>query len=166
MTDEIAAYGLSAPILRFPRQRFSGQENRGVTYMYVSKPAIPRVRGQSPILYVGKTEQSIARRIQDETRSNNTPGNTQNTNIRLSAVFAEVARSGHSIETYFTKGLAFTPSTADRDAMLAILQVWDKRAWVELTRNGSPAAGLSIEKFVLCHYAAAHLELPPMNNSM
>jgi len=166
MNDQIAAYGLPAPIVRFPWQRFSGQQDQGVTYLYVSKPAVARVRGQSPILYMGKTEQSIAKRVQDETRSNNTLGNTQNTNIRLSAVFAELSGAGHSIETYFTQGLSFRPSPADRDAMLAILQGWDKRAWIELTRGGSAAADLSIEKFMLCHYAAAHLELPPMNNSM
>jgi hypothetical protein len=166
MSDHIAAYGLPTQIARFRWQRFARQEDRRVTYMYVSKPAIRRVRGLSPILYVGETEQTLAKRVRDEMHSNNTPGNTQNTNIRLSAIFAELSRAGHSIETYFTQGLAFSPSPADLAVMLDILHVWDKRAWVELTQKGSPAVEVSIEKFVLCHYAAAHLELPPMNNSM
>lgn len=133
--------------------------------MWVTNRPVARLRGQSPILYVGETERSIEERVRKETCSNNTAGNTQDTNIRLSAIIDELKRSGHSVEVYFTDGLKFEACPADREEMLAILNVWDKRAWKAMTGNVS-SAEVSIEKFVLCHYAATHLELPPMNNSM
>lgn len=166
MDELVKAYALSGPIAGFRWHRFSGQDDRNVTYIYLSSPPIPRVRGESPILYVGKTTMSIARRVHDETHTNNTPGNTQNTNIRLSTVIAELVRLGHTVDTYFTEGLMFSPPSDEHRAVMEILRVWDKRAWTECARGGSAISDFAIEKYLLCHYAAVHLELPPLNSSM
>jgi hypothetical protein len=53
----------------------------------------------------------------------------------------------------------------DQANMLRILEVWDKRCFLELKR-GSGVFDVKIEKFLLCQDTAAHLELPPLNNSM
>jgi hypothetical protein len=166
MNEPITAYSLPGPVDRFPWRQFAGQEDRVVTYVYVTRPAVPRMRGESSILYIGQTEQSIAKRVDQEMRARNTVGNTQNTNIRMSAVLSELQRARHSIATYFTPGLTFTPSAAELETVLSILQVWDKRAWVQFTQRQPAAQEFEIEKFLLCHYAVVHLELPPLNNAM
>lgn len=143
---------------------YRDQQDRGVTYVFVAEKPIFRLRGNSDILYIGKTDNSIQIRYRQETETNNTPRNTQRTNIRLTHVFRQLRRMGIEATCYFTKGQAVSPplSSGCSNAFSEMLKTWDKGSYIASTT--SDFASPSIEKYLLVTYAEEHLELPPLNN--
>ena len=144
--------------------RYRAQQDRGVTYAFVAEKPIPRLRGKSDILYIGKTDNSIQTRYRQETETNNTPRNTQMTNIRLTHVFRQLRRMGIEATCYFTKGQTVNPPLSFRcsEAFSKMLKTWDKRSYID--SNTFDFTSPSIEKYLLVTYAEEHLELPPLNN--
>ena len=144
--------------------KYSGQQDRGVTYVFVAEKPTSRLRGNSDILYIGKTGNSIQTRYRQETQTRNTPGNTQMTNIRLTHVFRQLIHLGIGVTCYFTKGQTVNPPLSPRraEAFAQMLMTWDKRSYI--ASSPSEFANPSIEKYLLVNYAEEHLELPPLNN--
>ena len=137
--------------------RFSGQNTANVTYIFVSKTNVARLRGSSDILYIGKTDRSIGSRFSEETNTNNTTGNTQLTNIRLTYIIRQLGIS--NVECYFTAQL--NQATTDCE-FVERLRTWDKKKYLLLKRGALEQ--LSVEKYLLVNYAHDHLEVPPLNN--
>jgi len=144
---------------------FSNQVDKNVTYLFALNRRVARLSGASDILYIGKTEQAIARRYEQETRTNNTSRNTQQTNIRMTHVFQRLGIQ--NVTCHYTKTLSHTLSGAERARFLAECATWDKKFYMQL--EGQETASfleVPLEKYLLVCYAAEHLEVPPMNNRM
>ena len=141
--------------------RYRGQTNRQVIYVFVASNPIIRLRGQSDILYVGRTSGSIRKRFNEETATNNTSGNTQNTNIRTTYIFGKMKELRIDSKCYFTQQDILHLTSRDASTFSDKMRTWDKRAY----RNTSDFAKPNIEKYILINYANEHLELPPLNNS-
>ncbi len=144
---------------------FSNQSVKNVTYVFVLNRAVDRLSGASDILYIGKTEQAIAKRYEQETRTNNTPKNTQQTNIRMTHVFHLLGIQ--NVRCHYTKTLSHTLSGDERARFLRECRTWDKKFCIQLEdRQTDPSLVVPLEKYLLVCYAAEHLEVPPMNNRM
>ena len=144
---------------------FSGQMDSDVTYAFVLNRPVPRLIGESDILYVGKTEQAIRVRYEQETRTKNSPKNTQQTNIRTTFVFDKIGLE--NVECYYVKALTTVLSGGVCDKFLEGLRTWDKKSFLALSENPrSPGLEVSLEKYLLVQYASEHLEVPPLNNRM
>lgn len=144
-----------------PWTKFTGQADDQVTYIYVSTKKIARLEGSSDILYIGKTKKPIDKRINAEISSNNSQGNTQVTNIRITHIIKEKIREDYAI--YFTKCLEKKLMGDDLEKFLKKLKVWDKNYFKSI-KEGKCDIEISIEKILLVEYASEHLELPPLNN--
>jgi len=144
---------------------FLNQTDRNVTYLFVFNKTIDRLYGTSDILYIGKTEQSISRRYEQETRTNNTSGNTQQTNIRMTHVFQQLGIS--NVKCYYTRTLNHNLSGNDGTRFLSECRTWDKKFCLKLERkHNDQILEVPLEKYLLVRYAGEHLEVPPMNNRM
>ncbi|MCX5992412.1 MAG: hypothetical protein NTZ04_08855 [Chloroflexi bacterium] len=144
---------------------FLTQADTNVTYMFVFNRMITRLRGASDILYIGKTHQSIGRRYEQETSVNNTAGNTQQTNIRMTHVFKELGIA--NVKCYYTRTLRHTLSADDRTRWLGYCRTWDKKFCLQLEKQQKgQTLEIPLEKYLLVCYAADNLEVPPMNNRM
>jgi hypothetical protein len=139
---------------------YRGQDTRDVTYIFVLNQRVPRLKGQSDILYIGETQQPIARRYAQETDCTNTPGNTQQTNIRLTHVFRQLNLA--NVTCYFTTEMHL--QIQYNDPFLRQLEIWDKKYFLGVTQN-NPVV-ISLEKYLIVRYAVDHLEVPPLNNRM
>jgi len=145
--------------------KFSNQIDKNVTYVFVLNRAVARLSGASDILYIGKTEQAIAKRYEQETRTNNTSRNTQQTNIRMTHVFQRLGIQ--NVKCYYTKTLSQALSGDERARFLRECGTWDKKFCIQLEdREADPSLEVPLEKYLLVCYAAEHLEVPPMNNRM
>ena len=148
---------------------YQGQMDSNVTYVYVKDLPFRRLQGESDILYIrktkrGKTNQNIRSRYKGGTRTNNTEGNDQNTNIRLTHVFGKLGLE--NCRCFYAQNLDMTLSDANRGDFLERLRTWDKRAYLEIARGiPNQETAIPLEKYLLVMYANDHLELPPMNNS-
>jgi len=166
MDLEFSTYQLPQSFNRFRWQRFSGQNSHFVTYIYLVKPSVCRLRGESSVLYVGKTKDSIAERYKKETQTRNTPGNSQATNLRLSHLIPLLRGRGDEIELYFTDGLSFPLPPAEAADFGKMLETWNKSHFrSKFKQDVNSIFQVEIETFLLIHYAAAHWEVPPLNNS-
>lgn len=145
---------------QFKWVQFTGQNTPDATYVFVLNRSIPRLSGSSDILYVGETDDPIASRYKQETSTNNTKGNTQATNIRLTHVFGKLGLSPN-VTCHFTtqRTVQLTPS----DPFLQDLMIWAKTNWRIVAQGSTPV--VSLEKYLLVKYAVDHWELPPLNNS-
>lgn len=142
-----------------------GQMDSGVTYVYVAKKPITRLVGSSDILYAGKTEQAMRVRYEQETKTKNSPRNTQQTNIRMTHILDKFGDKNY--KCFFVKKLELKLSGTPMSAFLDKLKTWDKQFWLKLTdANVGGTLEVPIEKFLLVYYADEHLELPPLNNRM
>jgi len=149
----------------FQWQKFSGQTSRHVTYFYTVSPPARRFRGESSVLYIGQTEKQINIRYKQETETNNTQGNSQATNIRTSHVIRFLQARGDKVELFFTEGIDMNLAKHQADAFGRLLQVWNKQHYLKkFTPRSDGTLEVEIEKFLLVHYADAHLEGPPLNN--
>lgn len=150
---------------RFEWVAFSGQMDSDVTYAFVLNRPVARLVGESDILYIGKTEQAIRVRYEQETKTKNSPRNTQQTNIRTSFVFAEIGLE--NVKCFYVKALTVDLSGIDCDTFLERLKTWDKKVFLALSeRPRSPSLAVSMEKYLLVRYTSEHLEVPPLNNRM
>ena len=131
-----------------------------MTYVFVASCPIPRLRGESDILYIGETDNTINTRYRQETETNNTGKNTQNTNIRTTHVFRKIRQAGISVTCYFMKHKLVRLQPENAKSFARKLQTWDKRTYMEMRDYSNP----TIEKYLLVSYADEHLELPPLNN--
>jgi hypothetical protein len=150
---------------RFEWVLYSGQMDSDVTYTFGLNRPVTRLVSESDILYIGKTEQAIKIRYEQETRTKNSPRNTQQTNIRTSFVFEKIGLA--NVKCYYVRSLTANLTGAEWAEFLEGLRTWDKKAF--LTLSESPKAALdevSLEKFLLVRYAKEHLEVPPLNNRM
>jgi len=139
--------------------QYTGQSIANVTYVYVLNRHVPRLFGKSDILYIGKTRQAMSRRFKQETTVNNTLGNTQHTNIRLTHLFGHLNLA--NVNCYFTTQTDCPLQNAD--PFLQHLQVWDKRCYRHCVTSGNPVS-ISLEKRLLVTYAVDHGEVAPLNN--
>lgn len=150
---------------RFRWERFSGQSTRDVTYFYAVTPEVARLRGKSSVLYIGQTENGIDVRYRQETATRNTPGNSQATNIRTTHVISTLRVGGAEIELFFTAGLSMDLAGVDARSYGELLETWNKNHFLkEFEPRPDGSIDVQIEKFLLAHYAAQHLEVPPLNN--
>jgi hypothetical protein len=140
--------------------KFAGQNTTNVTYVFVLNQPVQRLYGASDILYIGETRQPISRRYAQETRTSNTPGNTQQTNIRLTHIFGLLNLV--NVTCYFTDTMHCT--VAHKDPFLKQLSTWDKKYYLGVA-NANPAQ-VSLEKKLIVSYAVDHREAPPLNNRM
>jgi len=144
---------------------FSSQIDENVTYVFVLNRPVTRLSGASDILYIGKTKQAIAKRYEQETRTNNTSRNTQQTNIRMTHVFERLGIQ--NVKCYYTKTLSHTLLGDERARFLRECGIWDKKFCIQLQdQQTAPSLEVPLEKYLLVCYAAEHLEVPPMNNRM
>ena len=122
------------------------------------------LKGDSDILYIGKTKQAIRSRFAQETRTNNTEGNTQLTNIRMTHVFSQLGLDNTKC-FYVNKPDQMLSGDEKRD-FVERLRTWDK-GFYQKTAKGNPTEQTTVpfEKYLLVMYADEHLEVPPMNNS-
>src|SRR5438046_2858351 len=88
----------------FQWKMFSGQTSRKVTYFYAVSPPARRLHNDSSVLYIGQTENQINIRYRQETETNNTPGNSQATNIRTTNVIRLLRARGDQVALFFTEG--------------------------------------------------------------
>lgn len=139
--------------------------DRDVTYVFVGKAEIPRLVGTSDILYVGKTEQPVKVRFDQETSTNNSPRNTQQTNIRMTHVLEAIGPENY--RCYYSRGLEMEVSGVEQERFLDKLRTWDKQFYLKLTdKNFGEPLKVPVEKYLLVQYASEHLELPPLNNRL
>lgn len=66
---------------------YNSQNDSNVTYCFVYKESISRLKGKSDILYIGKTEQPIKKRYFQETNTQFSEKNSQKTNIRTTYIY-------------------------------------------------------------------------------
>jgi len=150
---------------RFDWVPFSGQMDSDVTYAFVLNRPIARLIGESDLLYIGKTEQAIRVRYEQETRTKNSPKNTQQTNIRTTFVFDKIGLE--NVGCCYVKALTTVLSGGVCDEFLEGLRTWDKKSFLALSVHPrSPGLEVSLEKYLLVQYASEHLEVPPLNNRM
>jgi hypothetical protein len=144
---------------------FANQLDKNVTYVFVFNKAVARLSGASNILYIGKTEQTIAKRYEQETNTNNTLRNTQQTNIRMTYVFQQGGLQ--NVKCFYTKTLNLRLSGETKTKFLRECSTWDKKFCLQLEekQNGS-SLEVPLEKYLLVCCASEHLEVPPMNNRM
>lgn len=137
----------------------------GVTYIFLGSEEVPRLKGASDILYIGKTEQAIKVRFEQETRTKNSPKNTQQTNIRMTHILGQLG--AESYRCLYVKKLTVTLSEAEQKAFLEKLRTWDKQFFLKLTNQRlGEILEIPVEKYLLVQYADEHLELPPLNNRL
>ena len=165
MKLDTTKYVLPGCFSMFRWHPFTGQRTRNVTYFYAVTPAVRRLRGESSVLYVGQTENEIAARYKQETETNNTPGNTQATNIRTSYVMRQLRAHGDHIDMFFTESISFVLPKEHVVSYGRLLETWNKNNFVKQFKP-RPDGTLSceIEKFLIANYADEHLEVPPLNN--
>ena len=144
---------------------YDGQMDSGVTYIFVSDNEIPRMEGASDILYIGKTEQAIRVRFEQETRTKNSLRNTQQTNIRMTHILGKLGADKY--RCFYTNSLEMELPESKQAEFLEKLMVWDKQFFLKLT-DDHVGGGLTvpIEKYLLVGYTHEHLELPPLNNRL
>ena len=143
---------------------FSEQMDRNVTYVWVKNSSIRRLSGESDILYIGKTEQAVRSRFVQETRTNNTPNNSQLTNIRMTHVFRKIGLENS--ECFFIRKLDKNLAEDEKRDFLERLRTWDKGFYLKIAKaNPTQQITIPFEKYLLVMYADDHLEVPPMNNS-
>ena len=121
---------------------------------------IARLRGESDILYIGETTGEIWNRFRQETATNNTPGVTQNTNIRTTPVFRQLELGGISAMCFYAMRTLLSLSSEEEQRFSHRLVTWNKSAYVGMDDYSRP----TLEKYLLITYADEHLELPPLNN--
>jgi len=144
---------------------YTGQSDRNVTYVFVFNRSVGRLSGVSDILYIGKTEQPIGKRYEQETKTNNTLKNTQQTNIRMTHVFQQLGIA--NVKCHFTRTLNHTLSGNDLGKFLSECRTWDKKFCLQLeAKCDGQSLEVPLEKYLLVRYAGEHLEVPPMNNRM
>lgn len=144
--------------------KYTDQIDSNVTYIYVLNDTVSRLRGDSDILYIGKTTQQIIDRFKQETSTRNTHKNTQNTNIRTTFIFE--AFGLQNVSLYYVRSLSSTLNEAKSHSFLEALKIWDKKSYTHLADARGRALEVSLEKYLLVRYASDHLEVPPLNNRM
>ena len=147
---------------RFTCHQYDGQHDTGLTYFFVSTSSIHRLRGESDILYIGKTKASIRNRYLAETATKNTLGCDQNTNIRTTHVYSIICPKGP--RCFYIKEMFLTIEGDDKNLFFEKLKIWDKRYFNELHKDDARVI-LPLEKYLLVMFADEHLEVPPLNNS-
>lgn len=148
---------------RFDWHEYSGQMDSNVTYFFRAPSSISRLLGESDIFYIGKTEQGIRTRYEQETRTINSPKNTQQTNIRTTYIYQRLGLSAP--KCYFTKSLDMSLFGDECSVFLAKLRTWDKKFYLGLEVNSDRnQVVVPVEKYLLVSYADEHLEVPPLNN--
>ena len=165
MNQQLAGYDVPPAFGRFDWCKFASQKTSSVTYIYLVTPAVKRLRGQSSVLYIGKTKGPIDKRYRQETKTKNTLRNSQATNIRLSFVIPALIQCNNRIDVFFTHGLTLSLAGCEVERFGEILQVWNKRHFLDHYKVNNGIVELPIEKFLSVHYAEAHLEVPPLNNA-
>ena len=143
---------------------FNQQNDCNVTYVFVSETAIARLSGKSDILYIGKTEQPISKRYNQETNTNNTPKNTQLTNIRLTHIFSTIGLNNY--KCYYFPALKYSLKDAEKERFISSLKIWNKSYYLnEIVQcvHQNKDITVELEKYLLVNYAHEHLELPPLN---
>ncbi len=148
---------------RFDWHEYMGQMDSNVTYFFRAPSSISRLRGESDIFYIGKTEQGIRVRYEQETKTINSPKNTQQTNIRTTYIYQQLGIS--KPKCYYTKNLDMVLSGDECSMFLEKLRTWDKKFFLGLQINPDHnQVVVPVEKFLLVSYANEHLEVPPLNN--
>ena len=109
-----------------------------MTYVFVASRPIPRLRGESDILYIGETDNRINTRYRQEAETNNTGKNTQNTNIRTTHVFRQIYQAGISVTCYFMKHKVVRLQPETTKSFAPKLQTWDKRTYMEIRDYSNP----------------------------
>lgn len=160
----IGGYMRSIDLLQqFDWHEYSGQTDSDVTYFFRAPRSINRLRGESDIFYIGKTEQSIRMRYEQETRTINSPKNTQQTNIRTTYIYQQLEIPNPTC--YFTKSLVMRLSEYECSVFLEKLKTWDKKFFLGLgVAPHQNRIVIPVEKYLLISYADEHLEVPPLNN--
>jgi hypothetical protein len=166
MTTQLDGYLVPDSFRQFTWHKYVNQKDESVTYIYLIKPPIYRLRGQSSVLYIGKTEQPICKRYKQEMYTKNTLVNSQATNIRMSHVSQLLLNRNDKIEMFFTHNISFLLFGEKAKEFGNILQFWNKSHYQKffiVDDNGN--AEVSIEKYLITEYAKDHWEVPPLNNS-
>ena len=144
---------------------FDNQMDSDVTYVFVGQSKVPRMIGVSDILYIGKTEQAIKIRFEQETRASNSPKNTQQTNIRMTYILDKIGTNDY--QCFYVRKLVMKMSGAKTTDFLEKIKTWDKQFFLKLMDSHSGGSlDVPIEKYLLVTYTHEHLELPPLNNRM
>ncbi len=144
---------------------YSDQKDKNVTYVFVLNEMVGRLFGDSDILYIGKTKMPICKRYNEEINSNNTPGNTQGTNIRTTHIFKQL--NLQKVKCYYTNTFIDRLSGFKMKRFLKDCQTWDKKCFLQFNENQqNQSLDVPLEKYLLIRYASEHLEVPPMNNRM
>lgn len=146
---------------RFDCQQYSGQDTGNVTYFFISETPIQRLRGESDILYIGKTRGPIRNRYLAETATNNTPGCDQNTNIRTTYIYKIISPNGP--QCFYIQEMFLTLDGDEKCQFLEKIKTWDKRYFNELNSEDARIS-VPLEKYLLVMFADEHLEVPPLNN--
>jgi len=166
MTPPLAGLLVPPSFQRFQWHRYTEQDDASVTYIYTVAPPVSRLNGRSSVLYIGKTEQPISKRFAQETRTNNTPGNSQATNIRTSHISQLLLDRGDKISLYYTRSLSFDLLGREAEEFGRNLQTWNKSHFQRFFKPDSRGkVTVSIEKYLLVEYAKNYWEVPPLNNA-
>ncbi|MCZ6804722.1 MAG: hypothetical protein O7D86_12525 [Proteobacteria bacterium] len=144
---------------------YSGQMESDVTYFFRSPKLIRRLRGESDILYIGRTENAIRVRYKQETRTNNLPKNTQHTNIRTTYVYRRLGMK--KPECFYTKSLNVELPADELRQFTEKVMTWDKKFYLmNLDAGMIETKPFSMEKYLMVNYADEHLEVPPLNQKI
>jgi hypothetical protein len=141
-------------------EKYEGQVDSNVTYFFLAPNVISRLRGESKVLYIGKTTQCIKKRYDQETNANNSPKNTQQTNIRTTYIYKQLKMQYP--ECYYTKQIDIKITGDECKKFLEKLKTWDKKFFLGLADQKT--IKVPLEKYFLVSYADKHLEVPPLNN--
>lgn len=139
---------------------YNSQNDSNVTYCFVYNESISRLKGESDILYIGKTEQPIKKRYFQETNTQFSEKNSQKTNIRTTYIYEKIGLE--NVSCFYTKSLTIKLSAEELKLFLENLKAFDiqyRNLILEQKTNE-----VDLEKYLLVSYGAEHLELPPLNN--
>ncbi|MCR5763194.1 MAG: hypothetical protein K6G00_07430 [Treponema sp.] len=139
---------------------YNSQTDSNVTYCFVYKEFISRLKGKSDILYIGKTEQPIKKRYFQETNTQFSEKNSQRTNIRTTYIYEKLGLENFSC--FYTKSLTIKLSAEELKLFLENLKAFDIQYRNLILKKETNEVDL--EKYLLVSYGAEHLELPPLNN--
>ncbi len=84
---------------------YNSQIDSNVTYCFVYKESIYRLKGKSDILYIGKTEKPIKKRYFQETNTQFSEKNSQKTNIRTTYIYGKIGLE--NVSCFYTKSLTY-----------------------------------------------------------
>ena len=143
----------------------SGQDYNNVTYVVVASKHIPRLWGESNILYVGFTKGAIRNRYKQQTTTRPRPRSSQNTNTRNTHVLKRLEGMGITHCVYFVQESLVTLEHGKRAEFDSLLESWVISVYnADKDRGYEANPPPSLERYLLVKYANEHLELPPLNN--